>query len=81
MIGTYLPNETRGLAFGGYLAFGGLAGFGIAPTLVVGISSLLGGEGQLAPALAAVGIVISALSFIFLLIAMYRTPGRNQGAL
>jgi MFS family permease len=78
VIGTYLPNETRGLAFGGYLAFGGLAGFGVAPTLVVWISSLLGGESHLAPALAAAGIVISTLSFIFLVIAMYRTPGSNQ---
>jgi MFS family permease len=81
VIGTYLPNETRGLAFGGYLAFGGLVGFGVAPTLVVSISGWLGGESHLAPALALVGTVISIISFGCFLIAMYRTPGSNRVAL
>jgi len=78
VIGTYLPNETRGLAFGGYLAFGGLVGFGVAPTLVVSISSWLGGESHLAPALAAVGTAISVISFGCFLLAMYRTPGSRE---
>jgi MFS family permease len=75
VIGIYLPNETRGLAFGGYLAFGGLVGFGVAPTLVVSISSWLGGESNLAPALTIVGTAISVISFGCFLIALYRTPG------
>jgi MFS family permease len=81
VIGTYLPNETRGLAFGGYLAFGGLVGFGIAPTLVVAISSWLGGEQYLATALAVVGTAISAVSFGCFWIAMHRTPGSKQVSL
>jgi MFS family permease len=81
VIGTYLPNETRGLAFGGYLAFGGLVGFGVAPTLVVSISSWLGGEGHLAPALAMVGTVISLVSFGCFIVALLRTPGSREIAL
>jgi MFS family permease len=42
LIGAYLPNETRGLAFGGFLAVGGLVGFGVAPPMVVLVSDGLG---------------------------------------
>ena len=74
VIGTYLPNETRGLAFGGFLAVGGLVGFGVAPTLVVAVSTWLGGESHLAPALAAVGTAISVVAFGGFVIAMRMTP-------
>lgn len=75
VIATHLPNETRGLAFGGYLAIGGFVGFGIAPTLVAWVSSGFGGEQYLAPALAAVGTVTSIVAFVGLVIAMRRIPG------
>jgi MFS family permease len=67
-----LPNELRGLATGTLFATAGLVGFGLAPTLVTAISSSLGGEGHLAGALAMVGVVVSALSFLGFLRAMQR---------
>ena len=74
VIGTYLPNETRGLAFGAFLAFGGLIGFGVAPTLVVFVSGWLGGEAHLTAALALVGVVVSIGAFISFVDAMRKTP-------
>lgn len=56
-----LPNELRGLAVGTFIAFGGLIAFGAAPSAVVWASDLLGGEAQLAPALAIVSLGVSAL--------------------
>lgn len=74
VIGSYLPNETRGLTFGGFLAFGGLVGFGVAPPLVIIVSGWMGGQGQLAPALALVGTVISVGAFLCFIAAMRGTP-------
>lgn len=59
-----LPNELRGLAVGSFVAIGGLIAFGLAPSVVVGVSGLMGGEGQLAPALAVVGLSVSLLGCI-----------------
>jgi len=69
-----VPNEMRGLCIGAFIAVAGLIGFGVAPTLVAATSGLLGGEAHLAEALAIVGVVVSALSFIAFLFAMKRAP-------
>lgn len=71
-----LPNELRGLCVGSFIAIAGLIAFGISPTLVTTLSSALGGEGQLATALAIVGTVVSSLGFISFLFAMRRAPAR-----
>lgn len=69
-----LPNELRGLSIGAFIAIAGLIGFGIAPTLVTGVSGLLGGEAHLALALAIVGVLVSIVSVIGFGLAMRRTP-------
>ena len=69
-----IPNEVRGLCIGAFIAFAGLIGFGIAPSLVTAISSLLGGEAQLGPALAAVGVVTGLLSVAGFALAMRAAP-------
>jgi MFS family permease len=70
----FIPNELRGLCIGGFIAIAGLIGFGIAPSLVTLVSSLLGGEQHLAISLAAVGGVVSVVSLIAFFIAMRNTP-------
>jgi len=70
----YLPNELRGLSIGLFIAVAGLVGYGVAPTLVVLVSDLLGGESHLAAALALVGCVISLLSVIGIVLAMRHAP-------
>ena len=69
-----LPNELRGLCIGAFIAIAGLVGFGITPTLVAWVSSLMGGEQALAPALALVGSLVSVLAFAAFLLAMWRAP-------
>lgn len=69
-----IPNEVRGLCIGAFIAFAGLIGFGIAPSLVTAISSLLGGEAQLGPALAAVGVVTGMMSVVGFAMAMRAAP-------
>jgi MFS family permease len=56
-----LPNELRGLSIGVFMAVGGLIAFGVSPSLVTGISALLGGEAMLGQALAIVGLAVSLL--------------------
>jgi MFS family permease len=56
-----LPNELRGLSVGVFLAVGGLIAFGVAPSLVTGLSTLLGGEALLGQALAFVSLAVSVL--------------------
>ncbi len=70
----FIPNELRGLCIGGFIAIAGLIGFGIAPSLVTLVSSLLGGEQHLAFSLAAVGGAVSVVSLIAFFIAMRNTP-------
>ena len=69
-----IPNEVRGLCIGAFIAFAGLIGFGVAPSLVTAISSLLGGESHLGPALAIVGVATGALSVVGFLLAIRRAP-------
>lgn len=69
-----LPNEVRGLAVGSFIAIGGLIAFGLAPTLVALVSSLMGGEDQLSSALSAVGLVVSAVGCLGFLLAAKASP-------
>lgn len=69
-----LPNELRGLCIGAFIAFAGLIGFGVAPTLVTLISSFMGGEAYLGTGLAIMGILVSVISFLCFLLAMRRAP-------
>ena len=69
-----LPNELRGLSIGLFIAIAGLVGFGFAPTLVTVVSSILGGEQHLAPALAIVGVVVSLISTVAFWLAMRHAP-------
>jgi MFS family permease len=69
-----IPNELRGLCIGAFIAIAGLIGFGIAPTLVTLVSTLLGGEAHLAPALTIVGLVTSLVSVAAFALAMRAAP-------
>ena len=69
-----LPNELRGLCIGAFIAIAGLVGFGLAPWIVTRVSAFMGGESMLAEALALVGVIVSALSFLAFLLAMRRAP-------
>ena len=69
-----LPNELRGLSIGAFIAIAGLIGFGLAPTMVTGVSQLLGGEAHLALSLAIVGVVVSIVSVAGFVLAMKRAP-------
>jgi MFS family permease len=71
----WLPNELRGLCIGAFIAFAGLIGFGIAPSLVTAVSHSLGGEQHLAPALAIVGVAVSIISVLGFGLAMRHAPG------
>ena len=71
---TLLPNELRGLSIGAFIAFAGLIGFGLAPTLVAWVSQMLGGEQHLAPALAIVGVIVSMVSVAGFAVAMRHSP-------
>lgn len=69
-----LPNELRGLSVGVFLAIGGLIAFGVAPTLVAFVSTMLGGEAEVGPALAIVGSVVSLIGCAGFIIARARAP-------
>jgi MFS family permease len=69
-----LPNELRGLSIGAFIAVAGLIGFGIAPSLVTAVSSLLGGEAMLREALAIVGVIVSIVSVLGFWLAIRRAP-------
>jgi len=70
----WLPNELRGLGIGAFIAIAGLIGFGLAPSLVTLVSSLLGGEGRLNVALAIVGVAVSLISVFGFWLAMRKSP-------
>ena len=72
----YIPNELRGLCIGAFIALAGLIGFGIAPTLVTLVSTMLGGEAHLGLALTIVGVTVSMVSFGCFALAMRHTPIR-----
>ena len=69
-----LPNELRGLAVGSFVAIGGLIAFGAAPSVVVWVSTLLGGESDLASALAMVGLGVSLLGCMGFGLAWRQAP-------
>ena len=69
-----IPNELRGLCIGAFIAIAGLIGFGLAPSLVAGVSTMLGGERHIGQAQAIVGVTVSLLSFVGFLVAMRRAP-------
>ena len=69
-----IPNELRGLCIGAFIAFAGIVGYGVAPTLAVWVSGLMGGEKALAPALALVGTVVSIIAVGAFALAMKRAP-------
>lgn len=73
-IAVLVPNELRGLCIGAFIAFGGLIAFGVSPSLVTALSSVLGGESQLAPALAIVGLAVSLCGAVGFWLAMRRAP-------
>lgn len=68
-IAVRVPNELRGVCLGAFVVIGALIGFGLAPTLVTGVSSLLGGAASLPLALATVGVATSAIAFVGFLLA------------
>ncbi len=69
-----IPNELRGLCIGAFIAFAGLIGFGVAPSLVTFVSGILGGEAHLGPALAIVGVATSLVSVGAFLLAIRTAP-------
>lgn len=69
-----IPNEARGLCIGLFIAIAGVIGFGVAPTMVAWISGLIGGETQLAPALALVGTVTGLISVAAFAAAIRNAP-------
>jgi MFS family permease len=74
VIAVKTPNEIRGVCLGAFIVGGALIGLGLAPMLVSYGSLLMGGEQNLAPALAIVGLVINVISFAAFALAMFRTP-------
>jgi MFS family permease len=74
-IAVLLPNELRGLCVGSFIAIGGLIAFGAGPSLVAGVSSMLGGGTHLAEALAIVGTTVSVIGAIGFALAMRLAPG------
>ena len=69
-----IPNELRGLCIGAFIAFAGIIGFGIAPTLVAAISDLMGGGAKIGQALSIVGITVSVASVAAFTLAARRAP-------
>ncbi|VWX54119.1 MFS transporter [Novosphingobium sp. 9U] len=69
-----VPNDMRGLCVGLFLAVSGLVAFGVSPTLVTAVSTMLGGEAYLGTALAAVGLLVSVLACWCFIVAKMRTP-------
>jgi len=69
-----IPNELRGLCIGAFIAIAGLVGYGIAPVLVAGVSTLLGGELHLAAALALVGLGVGVISVAAFVVAIRHAP-------
>lgn len=61
-IAVLVPNEERGLCLGAFMILGALIGIGIAPLVVTTASQTMGGESQLALALAVTSVVIGLLS-------------------
>jgi MFS family permease len=74
-----LPNELRGIGMALLVAVVGLAAFGISPLLVSLMAQLLA-QADIAPTLAGVGVVTSALATAAFLFAMRDARARQPGA-
>lgn len=75
----YLPNEVRGFTIGLFIALAGLIGMGIAPALLVAISSHMGGEAYLDAGLACTSVSVSLVSVIAVEVARRRAPELPTG--
>ena len=73
-IAVLVPNEERGLCLGAFMILGALIGIGLAPVVVTTASQALGGESQLALALAVTSVVIGVLSLGGFWLAMKNAP-------
>lgn len=59
-----LPNELRGIALSAFMVVGAIVGFALAPSFVTLVSTALGGEAWLAPALTIVGVLTSVAALL-----------------
>jgi MFS family permease len=73
-IAVLVPNEERGLCLGAFMILGALIGIGIAPLVVTTASQAMGGENELALALAVTSVVIGLLSLAGFWLAMRNAP-------
>ena len=69
-----IPNEIRGLCIGAFIAVAGVIGYGIAPTLVTLVSTMLGGESHLGVGQAIIGVIVSAFAALAFLMAIKAAP-------
>ena len=69
-----IPNELRGLCIGAFIAFAGVIGYGVAPSLVTVVSGLLGGEAHLGAGQAIVGCIVSIVAAAAFLVAVNAAP-------
>jgi len=75
-IAVLVPNELRGVCLGAFLAIAGVIAFGIAPSLVTGLATLMGAGDHLGPALAIVGVGVGAVSTVAFRIALRNAPAQ-----
>jgi MFS family permease len=68
-IAVVMPNEIRGICLGCYMVIGAIVGFGIAPTAVTLISSMLGGEAFIRYGLTATALVTGIASLLGFVLA------------
>ena len=71
-IAVLVPNEIRGVCLGVFIVFGAIVGLGVAPTVVTLASDALGGEHAIGVALAATGLVVSAIGAVGFTLAQRR---------
>jgi MFS family permease len=74
VIATIIPNELRGVCLSAFVVVSAVIGLGIAPTVVSLVSDALGGEAQLATALAGTGFIVSVASLLAFLRAAWKLP-------
>ncbi len=74
VLATVIPNEMRGLCVAAFIVVSSVIGMGVAPTAVTLVADALGGESQLATALAGSGVVASIASLLAFAIAATRLP-------
>ncbi len=69
-IAVHVPNELRGICLGAFMVVGGVIGLGLAPTLVTLVSTAMGGESWVGPALSATGAATSIFALAGFVYAM-----------